>query len=780
MIDARDDTPLAAADHLVPFGSGEWALWPHVVLRAPGFPAAGVGILREEAIAAAADTVAAAPPEAEDWLAYRAAFEDAQRRVAVRLQEVAALSRFQEAIAWQNHRVFDTAIRPLLKWRAEVDTRPSDHRQHEQLVASYWQRYCVKNDTIGFFGPVGWGRCRRGGGTTVRHGAALVESREVFFEIWTIDALAAALEQLPGMRQWIPPRRVPFVRVAGCTVMMPPLKPVDIGPIAAWLLEEMDGVRPFVALAGEAVKAGVAPTEAAVYEELEALCARRWCVWRLEVPIDPRPELWLRRFVSGVGDPSLVAAGCGALDTFEEGRNAVRTAGSDAAALRTALQRLDSTFGEITGLDASRHHGRTYGGRTLLYHDSRRAVDFDLGDDVIEALEPVELIFQSARWFTHRTSEILRSAFVEVYRKAAQRDTAVDLSTFWFECMPLLHGKAGQEAVHAARRELQRRWAEILHIPEHERHMRYSSAELEPRVREHFDVAHPGWSGARYLSPDVMIAADSVEAIRSGDFEIILGELHLAINSFRHQCFVTQHPRVEELFNCMDGDFPEPRLLPVLPKENPPRLTIRTHPALTRPEDYLVALSYQTADPARPRLLMSSGLTVEERDGAILVRAGDRTYDALDVLSELMMNLIIDEFDMIGDAPHTPRLIVDRVVIVRETWRVDATELPFCFHHDEPRRFVEMRAWQRELGLPSRVFVKSPLEAKPFYVDFESPICSSILAKAVRRLERMEVGRATVRFTEMLPDLRQLWLADGEGRHYCSELRFAAVDRRAC
>ena len=26
------------------------------------------------------------------------------------------------------------------------------------VVARYWQRYCSKNDTIGFFGPLGWGR----------------------------------------------------------------------------------------------------------------------------------------------------------------------------------------------------------------------------------------------------------------------------------------------------------------------------------------------------------------------------------------------------------------------------------------------------------------------------------------------------------------------------------------------------------------------------------------------------------------------------------------------
>jgi hypothetical protein len=34
----------------------------------------------------------------------------------------------------------------------------ADRRRREAIVASYWQRYSAKNDTIGFFGPLTWGR----------------------------------------------------------------------------------------------------------------------------------------------------------------------------------------------------------------------------------------------------------------------------------------------------------------------------------------------------------------------------------------------------------------------------------------------------------------------------------------------------------------------------------------------------------------------------------------------------------------------------------------------
>jgi hypothetical protein len=74
------------------------------------------------------------------------------------------------------------------------------------------------------------------------------------------------------------------------------------------------------------------------------------------------------------------------------------------------------------------------------------------------------------------------------------------------------------------------------------------------------------------------------------------------------------------------------------------------------------------------------------------------------------------------------------------------------------------------------VFVVSPAEPRPFYVDFDSPVYVNILAKAVRRLARQDPGgRLTV--TEMLPTPDQTWLTDDAGNAYTAELRFVAVDQ---
>jgi hypothetical protein len=40
------------------------------------------------------------------------------------------------------------------KLASDVPESPARRRRQEEVVAGYWQRYCAKNDTIGFFGPL--------------------------------------------------------------------------------------------------------------------------------------------------------------------------------------------------------------------------------------------------------------------------------------------------------------------------------------------------------------------------------------------------------------------------------------------------------------------------------------------------------------------------------------------------------------------------------------------------------------------------------------------------
>lgn len=141
--------------------AGEWALWRDFAVRSAGFPVAGLEVFG---------------PGDESG----------------RLREVARDALFREAVAWQNPAALANAVD---KVAAGAPTKPSRARQREEVVASYWQRYCSKNDTIGFFGPLAWGVVADDGPPVRVRSGALVRERSVHLEAWGVQALATTLDE---------------------------------------------------------------------------------------------------------------------------------------------------------------------------------------------------------------------------------------------------------------------------------------------------------------------------------------------------------------------------------------------------------------------------------------------------------------------------------------------------------------------------------------------------------------------------------------------------------
>jgi hypothetical protein len=108
-----------------------------------------------------------------------------------RLRSVARQPQFREAVTWQNPAALINAV---VNVATNAPTKPSRARGREEIVASYWQRYCAKNDTIGFFGPLAWGRIADDGPALRSRTGSLVGERAVHLEAWPVQALAEALD----------------------------------------------------------------------------------------------------------------------------------------------------------------------------------------------------------------------------------------------------------------------------------------------------------------------------------------------------------------------------------------------------------------------------------------------------------------------------------------------------------------------------------------------------------------------------------------------------------
>jgi hypothetical protein len=147
-------------------------------------------------------------------------------------------------------------------------------------------------------------------------------------------------------------------------------------------------------------------------------------------------------------------------------------------------------------------------------------------------------------------------------------------------------------------------------------------------------------------------------------------------------------------------------------------------------------------------------------DGDVFDRAGTFRVPLAKLLFLPIFIAGVRSFDPVGD--HEGRAQIGRLVVRRASWSVAAGELP-----------DDLAGWARDRGLPRRVFVRSPLERKPRYVDFESPALRRILARFLAPVREQAPG-APVEFTEMLPGPEDCWLESDAG-HHTSELRIVAL-----
>jgi hypothetical protein len=612
---------------------GDWVLWRDFAVRSAGFAIDGLD-------------------------AFGGADEPA------RLREVARDEAFREAVTWQNPAALANALDRLA---AGEPAKPSRARQREETVASYWQRYCAKNDTIGFFGPLAWGRIRDDGPPLGLHGGELIRERSVHLEAWGVQALAAKLD--------------PSLRVAN----------------------------------------------------------------------GHHAERDLRALLEAHEDAGLRERGLAALDRLEAAH--AQLASATRATLLDALRELDRVFVELTGEQPTRNPGRAYGARTLAYVDCMRDLDVELGPGLVAELAPVATaVLEAGRWYCGQVNEVARG----VVEMALERIGDGPLGPVFGMVLGTLMSLPPQLDAHVA--ELQRRTDALLADPDR--------ATLAERATAIFADHLPAWPRSGFSSIDIQIAARDVGAVADGDFLAIVGDVHPGDNPLAQGLFGLRHPDPQAFLALLARDAgAQPALL--LPPWGPGMgVDARGFPLTARGD--VVILAPGGCAPSGTRGWSVEELLVEGRD--VVDRAGTLRVSLMDVFGLPTFVTAVRTFELFAETEHVERLTIGRTVVRRETWTVPAGEVP--------DGAGDLRAWAQRRGLPRRVFAKSPLERKPMYLDFDSPVLSRILCRHARRAAA-EAPAGRMRFSEMLPLPEDCWLADADGRRYAGELRLVAVDRSA-
>ncbi|HEY0166877.1 MAG TPA: lantibiotic dehydratase [Jatrophihabitans sp.] len=796
--------PMTPSDR-IPLGDSAWSIWPDIAVRGAGFPARLALTLRDPSLAAAADAASD-----DKQAAYQDAYAAAVRRLSQAVRALANDQRFREAIAWQNPALVPACLDKI----ARGEPRNARGRNHEQAIVSYLQRYTLKNETIGFFGPVGWARADRGvAGLSVRPGAQLLARRTTYFESWGIDELAAAIADQPGMLAWLRPRRDTACQLEGAMVRHPSGDSRELTPLQARLFALADGSRTVAQLSdhlsGDVTDVGDLADVPAALIELDRL----GLVMLAPIgPIEAYPERTLAAQLELITDPQVRASALVPLTELVAARDAVAAASGDAEAVLAATEALRELFVEHTGQSGVRRPGTSYAGRTLLYQDAVRDARIEIGAAVLDALSgPLALVLDSARWLLQQFALTYREVFSQLYQAERERtgEDELPLATLLRLAAPVLFsvGRTPAEPVEQILREFQRRWREVLATDaeggrqqtghqqtghQQVRRQQVSHAGISASAAAAFAVTdEPTWSTAIHHSPDVMLAAGSAQAVADGDFLLVLGELHMSVNTLEGRLFVEQHDDPERLLAWAEADHAGRRIY-AIPTKNSMMVSSRGAPpsALLSPDwtywsrsewvdsawppapvlaaadlavtSSTLAVTSSTAHPG------SSGLVVRSRSTGV-------EYDLLEVLSEFLAGAAINAFRPMSIQGRQPRVTIDRLVLSRESWRLPVSEAGWVWAKDESERYLLARRWRASCGLPERCFLSVPVEDKPTAVDFSSLALVNLLTKLIRRTAEADPA-ATIRLTEMLPDLDQLWLVDAADERYSCEFRMVAVD----
>lgn len=680
------------------------------------------------------------------------------------LRERVADPRVREAVLLSS----PGALEGLDRFLAGTDARPALERR----ALRYLQRLASKNDTISFFGPMTWGRfdADADAGLNLAWGGQGLTSRHVFFEHWTADRLARAMERDRALRGELVFRvAYPFEWGAdGLTVhhalagrMRRPRPALEDALLRACSA----GLPARAAVARAAAEQGASSDETEA--GLDALLGAG-VLAAFEVPIEALQPV--EDLLAGLR----AGAASGARDAWERRLVellALKDRFAEAALdeRRELLAAVEERFRHWTGGEARRNGGKTYGGRNLLYEDcTRHPARLDIGGRVLEdmradlgSLVAVQsALLEIVEPYGWRRLE-------EIHASMARGGRAVPLTKFLLKVFGLV-GSSYLDArlVPAEDKEalVERALAVLALDPDGPGRVRVSAR--DPRAASRAGLLR------RPVVPgvDLMIEARDAAAVEAGDYRFVVGEV---------QYFPLGYPEYLYTFHPDGGRFRADyaRVLAAPRANGPlPLLRVELEEEVTRLvrigaplADYVLVDGHgRSYDASRPQRRMTEltahlehgDVVAEDREGK-RYRLGNPHHDLfLDAAFKLLVEVLRRHAGG-ASSPAQEMTIGRRTVLLRRRWTVPSTAFA-----PEPTPFGSFLAAQRarrRAGVPRHAFARLPGEVKPVLVDFDSPLL-------VENLARMAAPGAGVLLSEMKPGPGELWLASPEGRH-TSELR---------
>jgi len=746
--------------------------------------------------------------------AFERAFDSESASAKAALRELATDARLLEAVASSSPPVFEDLSRG--RWSARM----------ERQLAGYLQRLCSKNETMSFFGPINYGRIEPDAPTGIDlswSGPLLLTGRRTHLASWLIQGVAHRIAFDPGVAPWLVLRLKGFAEPP-----LPPRRQrlgellVDKAVLTPWQLERalaIQAKQPSKQRLGELLvesgHCGGADVDAALAAQtrIDQTLARQGrsgdseetsLLHRLMRTVDGTRNLTALAKALGLPLEQLLPV---ARSAFEKKlvTHPLELPSASAQPLVELIERLSGIPGP-----AARAHLAPLGElrrRMERYGALDAAAKVRLNEETREFVQTVWQVRSPLEKPERPIAEAPEEGGVPLEQRKTQAHFYVDRLALREECRGdlrlVLRGERATElvqrlvrpldllgrAAESTRQRARERVAALMgkrRLPFWKVVAAFSQEAIpfDDSVSQSIAKAIPDAKASRHelgatalpaaqptlelpliCSVDLLIAARDVEAWGRGEYELIMGDIHdTALVWGWSLQFHENRLRVEEEML---------QALGALSKPMPMITALASRRTGLLPSEFpgpVIEVGGVSARPSAWRLPFDD-LEVES-DGKTARLLSRALQSEVSFYNGELESLVHTAFALPRIRPprvdlgaHTPRILVEGVVLQREQWTLPtahAQALLSC-KDDKARLRAALQLWD-ELGLPAYVFAKLPGERKPILVDPSSPL---LLRTFVNLLEHRG-GEAVL--SEMLPGPSQLWLG-GDAGHHTAELR---------
>lgn len=675
-----------------------------------------------------------------------------------KLYRIVMDERFQEALLLSNPNMYTTAIASYVR-HYHPTQRSAKVRQLENRFYAYLQRFCAKNDTTSFFGPIDYGQVNvtaaraltlvRGAENDATKGLpASLQRRKTRMAYWAVDTLAQCIAK----EQSIQPHLQPQLQ-GGLTLLAS--GDLYITTTGRRLALSEDVQRLIAAIDGQRTLQEIIDRNTALYPHLfHQLCKQGVVSLQIKLPtaaIDPLA--WLSDYVAHLPE-HCTARGfwLRSLDAFAA--SICRFTTASAPEKLVILQEIEREFVLLTHQEPRRGEGEIYTDRLLIYDEAQGDITScimggPLQNRLLQQLRPALDLCVS---YSLLVQQVCRKRAREVFHALSNGEAL----PFLFFLQKLEASVRIEDCLaDPAVQNFLERLNELAHAHIDDDCIKLRATDIHPFLQPVPD--------GTLVSPDLFLTVPDPASASAEDYAIVLGELHYGAQIWCH--FLTFYEKQQDLYasltGMLNGNISSGKAKATLVHKRQQGKTFYLElpgysveimgRSLKQPSEILPAADLEV-------VLVSDNLLLRSRSNNQIIELypGD---------PRCISNWLFSTPPVMCPVPdlgtYTPRIMIEDVVIWRKSWQLQTENiLPGETISSSSSLLLHALSICKRYGLPDRCFARIPSERKPFYVDFTSLLSVEFFFIVLR-------NSSTVTITEMLPGPEMWWFREPDGVRGC-------------